>query len=394
MHRSLECNNLPPPPTTPPPPPPPLAEATNSSKEENYLVLSESQLNVLSLNLSEIADKVSPTKYDPVIEIDEETLEVFIGENVEDPSETFVSSSEQSMRFKTPYSRQRRDSKSYVSKQKSFTRRRSGSGRHGSYQELNNSGEISHDVNNVLNFSAANFEAFKLDSESDSGYSSSMSTSVSLGEEIDAAKKLSTSTDIDADELTFVGDDRGGKSSASNLVMSEYTSGSLEHQNTGNVEGQLDSLINGVSSEIGNLDLTKQVREETVVYREEPNLSNGLEEPSTSFILSHNENATPTFHEQENGVEKSSFNLQKDPLDGSALPGRTKTGKRPMLQRRRTTAMSFRPPKQVTVQEGESGIVEMDEAGFLQLLTDFKSLKTQLLKLKRELQEVRSSKKF
>ena len=65
-----------------------------------------------------------------------------------------------------------------------------------------------------------------------------------------------------------------------------------------------------------------------------------------------------------------------------------------MLQRRRTTAMSFRPPKQVTVQEGESGIVEMDEAGFLQLLTDFKSLKTQLLKLKRELQEVRSSKKI
>ena len=56
--------------------------------------------------------------------------------------------------------------------------------------------------------------------------------------------------------------------------------------------------------------------------------------------------------------------------------------------------MSFRPPKQVTVQEGESSIVEMDEAGFLQLLTDFKSLKTQLLKLKRELQEVRSSKKI
>lgn len=394
MHRSLECNSLPPPPTTPPPPPPPLAEATNSSKEENYLVLSESQLNVLSLNLSEIADKVSPTKYDPVIEIDEETLEVFIGENIENSSETFVSSSEQSMRFKTPYSRQRRDSKSYVSKQKSFTRRRSGSGRHGSYQELNNSGDVSHDVNNVLNFSAGNFEAFKLDSESDSGYSSSMSTSVSLGEEIDAAKKLSTSTDIDADDLTFVGDDRGGKSSASNLVMSEYTSGSLEHQNTGNVEGQVDSLINGVSSEIGNLDLTKQVREETVVYREGPNLSNGLEEPSTSFILSHNENVTPTFHEQENGVEKSSFDFQKDPLDGSAPPSRTKTGKRPMLQRRRTTAMSFRPPKQVTVQEGESGIVEMDEAGFLQLLTDFKSLKTQLLKLKRELQEVRSSKKI
>lgn len=391
MHRSLECDILlPPPPTTPPPPPPPLAEATNR-KEENYLVLSESHLNLLSLNLSEIADKVSPTKYDPVIEIDKETLEVFIGENVENSSETFVSNSEQSMRFKTPYSRQRRDSKTYVSKQKSFTRKRSGSGRYDSYQELNNRGDNSHEVNNVLNFSAGNFEAFKLDSESDSGYSSSISTSVSLGEEIDAAKKLNTSTDIDADDLTFVRDDRGGKS---NLVLSEFTSGSLEHQNTGNVEGQLDSLINGVSSEIGSLHLNKQVREETVVYREEPNLSNGLEEPSTSFILSHNENATPTFHEQENGVEKSSFNLQKDPLDGSALPSRAKTGKRPKLQRRRTTAMSFRPPKQVTVQEGESGIVEMDEAGFLQLLTDFKSLKTQLLKLKRELQEVRSSKTF
>ncbi|KAJ7333611.1 hypothetical protein OS493_017154 [Desmophyllum pertusum] len=41
----------------------------------------------------------------------------------------------------------------------------------------------------------------------------------------------------------------------------------------------------------------------------------------------------------------------------------------------------------MTVQEGESDIVEMDEVGFLQMLTDLKSLKTQLLKLKRELQE-------
>ena len=36
----------------------------------------------------------------------------------------------------------------------------------------------------------------------------------------------------------------------------------------------------------------------------------------------------------------------------------------------------------------ESDIVEMDEAGFLQMLTDLKTFKTLLLKLKRELQEV------
>ena len=42
----------------------------------------------------------------------------------------------------------------------------------------------------------------------------------------------------------------------------------------------------------------------------------------------------------------------------------------------------------MAAQEGEGDIVEMDEVGFMQLLTDIKSLKTQLLKLKRELQEV------
>ena len=324
-----------------------------------------------------------------MIEIDEESLEVVIDENIGHSSETVVSNSEQPTRFKTPYSRQRRDSKTYVSKQKSFTRKRSSAGRNDSHREMNNNAEISVDASNVLNFSAGNVEGFKQDSESDSGYSSSMSTSISLNEEIEAVKRHSSSTDVDADDLTFSGDDNVRKGSADNPVMSEFTGNSTLNQNTGNIKERLDSLINGASSGIGSLNLSREVESSnTGIYSQTATVSNGLGKQSASFKLpvTHKE-TIPTVHKEAKELAESQSNLQKQTLDDTALP-RTKTGRRPGLQRRRTTAMSFRPPKQITVHEGESDTVEMDEAGFVQMLTDFKSLKTQLLKLKRELQEV------
>ena len=383
VHRPSD-SSLPPPPTSPPPPLPPPED---NIKNDNYFVLSESKLNVLSHNLSEIADRISPTKYDPVIEIDPESLETLMDENLGPSSEIIVSNSEQPTRFKTPYCRQRRDSKTYVSKQKSFTRRRSYA-RGDTCPELNNNEEISVDASNVLTFPAGNVEAFKQDSESDSGYSSSMSTSVSLSEEIEAAKRLSlengSCTDIEADDLTCSGDDLVRKRSAGNPVMNQRAADSPTlHQNTSNVRERLDSLIHGVSSGIVDLDLNSGGASEQDGHTQKASMTNGLDGLSASFKLSQNEN----IQEKTAELPKSPFHLQKTPLDDSDLP-RTKTGRRPGLLRRRTTLMSFRPPKQMTVQEGESDIVEMDEAGFLQMLTDLKTFKTLLLKLKRELQEV------
>lgn len=326
-------------------------------------------------------------------EIDEESLESLLDENVGSPSETIViSNNEQPVRFKTPYSRQCKDSKTYVSKQKSFTRKRSHVHRD-ACQEPNNNGEISFDVSNVLSFPGGNIEGFKQDNESDSGYSSSMSASISLSEEIEASKRLSfengSSTDVEGDDLTYSRDDDVGKSSVESPGRSESTVGASLYQNTSNIEDRLDSLIHGVSSGIGDLSLNSELGSEMDVNSQRVSMSNGSDEPSTSFKLSHE--SSPALQGSSQGVSdgfaKSPFRLPKAPLDVSELP-KSKTGKRPGLVRRRTTLMSFRPPKQMTVQEGESDIVEMDEAGFLQMLTDLKSFKTQLLKLKRELQEV------
>ena len=325
--------------------------------------------------------------------MDEESLESLLNEDVGSSSETIdISNNEQPVRFKTPYSRQRKDSKTFVSKQKSFTRKRSHA-RRDARQEPNNNGEISFDASNVLSFPGGNIEGFKQDNESDSGYSSSMSASISLSEEIEASKRLSlengSSTDIECDDLTTSRDEHVGKSSVESPGRSESTVGASLHQNTTNIEDRLDSLIHGVSSGIGDLSLNSELPSETDVNSQRVSKSNGSDEPSTSFKLSHdNSPALPGSSQGvSDGFAKSPFCLPKVPSDASELP-KGKTGKRPGLVRRRTTLVSFRPPKQMTVQEGESDIVEMDEAGFVQMLTDLKSFKTLLLKLKRELQEV------
>lgn len=320
-----------------------------------------------------------------MIETDCEPSETLMDDNEGQSLQAAFSNAEQS-RLKTPYARPRRGSKTYVSKQKSFTRRGSqGHHLYSSYQEMTNSEDISVDTTNILTLS--NQEAFKHDSESDSGYSSSMSASISLSEEIEASKRLSLEngsvTDVDTDDLSTGGDDIVRKNSTRPLLR----------QSSSNLEERLDSLIHGMSSEIDKLDLNGEL----TAGKECPSLegvSNTLDESLASFKLSF-----PDDHEKDQPKEKSkelSDNLAKPPFpvknkkmssDDSAL-SRTKSSRRPGVLRRRTTLVSFRPPKQMTVQEGESDIVEMDEAGFLQMLTDVKSLKTQLLKLKRELQEV------
>ena len=325
-----------------------------------------------------------------------EPSETLLDDNKGQSLQATFSNTEQS-HLKTPYARPRRGSKSYVSKQKSFTRRGS-QGYHlsNSHQEMTNNEEISVDATNILALS--NQEAFKHDSESDSGYSSSMSASISLSEEIEASKRLGlengTVTDLDTDDLSTGGDDILRKNSV-DKAMNEISTLPLLRQNSSNLEERLDSLIHGVSSGIDELNLNGEL----TMGKELPSLevvSNSLDESLASFKLPFPEN-----QEKDQPKEKSKEppdNLAKPPCpvqnkkmssDDSVLP-RTKTVRRPGVLRRRTTLVSFRPPKQMTVQEGESDIVEMDEVGFLQMLTDVRSLKTQLLKLKRELQEVSS----
>ena len=369
----------------------------NNLKEEKHVDLSESQLNFISHNLSEIADRISPSKYDIMIETDCEPSMTLMNDNKGHPLQAAVPNAEQSC-LKSPYARPRRGSKTYVSKQKSFTRRGSqGHHLYSSNQEVTNNEDFSVDTTNILTHS--NQEAFKHDSESDSGYSSSMSASISLSEEIEASKRLSlengSATDIDTDDLLTGGDDIVRKNSA-DKAMNECSTHSLLRQNSSNLEERLDSLIHGVSSEIDKLDLNSEL----TTGKKLPSLegvSNTLDESLASFNLSFPEGQGKDQHKEKS--KELSDNLAKPPFpvknkkmssDDSALP-RTKSGRRPGVLRRRTTLVSFRPPKQMTVQEGESDIVEMDEVGFLQMLTDVKSFKTQLLKLKRELQEVRCS---
>nr|XP_058950935.1 myosin-2 heavy chain, non muscle-like isoform X2 [Pocillopora verrucosa] len=365
-----------------------------SVNEEKHTDLSESQLNFLSHNLSEIADKISPSKYDEMNEIDVESLEILKEETLRQSSQAEFPSNEQT-RYKTPYSRRSKDNKSYVSKQKSFTRKRT-QGYHNSHQEVNNNGEVSLDASNVLTLGNA-AETFKHDSESDSGYSSSMSTSISLSDESEASKRLSSgngsATDIDGDEFAVTEDaDRTRKNSLDKEMRNERPAPPLEHRDSSDLQERLDSLIQGVSTGMDDLTLDGGQLTKSDVHSH-GDRSNILEEPSPNFIINftktqEDDQSKTESKEHSNTVVKPPFPLLKGKVssDDSALP-RSKAGKRPGLVRRRTTLVSFRPPKQMAAQEGEGDIVEMDEVGFMQLLTDIKSLKTQLLKLKRELQE-------
>lgn len=366
-----------------------------SVNEEKHTDLSESQLNFLSHNLSEIADKISPSKYDEMNEIDVESLEILKEETLRQSSQAEFPSNEQT-RYKTPYSRRSKDNKSYVSKQKSFTRKRT-QGYHNSHQEVNNNGEVSLDASNVLTLGNA-AETFKHDSESDSGYSSSMSTSISLSDESEASKRLSSgngsATDIDGDEFAVTEDaDRTRKNSLDKEMRNERPAPPLEHRDSSDLQERLDSLIQGVSTGMDDLTLDGGQLTKSDVHSH-GDRSNILEEPLPNFIINftktqEDDQSKTESKEHLNTVVKPPFPLLKGKVssDDSALP-RSKAGKRPGLVRRRTTLVSFRPPKQMAAQEGEGDIVEMDEVGFMQLLTDIKSLKTQLLKLKRELQEV------
>lgn len=368
----------------------PGSKDDNVTKEQ-HSILSESQINMLSFNLWEIADKISPNKYDIESGIGKKTLESLVDGNNEMSSQTFgTCDDEQTSRFKTPYSRQRRGSKTFASRQKSFTRKKLRDN-HDSQLELNNNDGISVDPSKVLSLANCNSDIFKQDSESDSGYSSSMSASVSLSEDIEALKRLSlengSSTDIETDDFMSSKNCNGTTEiSADNHKERTDRASSLSsvYKNAGHVcEDRLNSSPGDKSSNNGDHSF-----KENLVFKSDSQKLNGIDEPSCSSILSH-ENSPPlegNTDEKSNKIINSTSNSQKVSSDDMALP-RTKTGRKLGSLRRRTTLVSFRPPKQMTVMDGESDIVEMDEAGFMQMLTDLKSFKTQLLKLKRELQE-------
>lgn len=369
----------------------PCSKDDNVTKEQ-HSILSESQINMLSFNLWEIADKISPNKYDIESGIGKKTLDSLVDGNNEMSSQTFgTCNDEQTSRFKTPYSRERRGSKTFASRQKSFTRKKLRDN-HDSQQELNNNDGISVDPSKVLSLANCNSDIFKQDSESDSGYSSSMSASVSLSEDIEALKRLSlengSSTDIETDDFMSSKNcnDTTEISEGNHKERTDRASSlSPVYKNASHVcEDRLNSSPGDRS--LNNADHSFK---ENPVFKSDSQKLNGIDETSCSSILSH-ENSPPleeNTDEKSNKIINSTSNSQKVSSDDMALP-RTKAGRKLGSLRRRTTVVSFRPPKQMTVMDGESDIVEMDEAGFMQMLTDLKSFKTQLLKLKRELQEV------
>lgn len=370
----------------------PCSKDDNVTKEQ-HSILSESQINMLSFNLWEIADKISPTKYDIESGKGEKTLESLIDVNNEMSSQAFgTCNDEQTSRFRTPYSRQRRGSKTFASRQKSFTRKKLRDN-HDSHQELNNNDGISVDPSKVLSVANCNSDIFKQDCESDSGYSSSMSASVSLSEDIEALKRLSlengSSTDIETDDfMSSKNCNDATKISADNhkerTDRASSLSSSSVHRNASHV---CEDTLNSSSGD-RSLNNADHSFKENPVFKSDSQKLNGIDEPSCSSISHENSpSLEENTDEKSNKIINSTSNSQRVSSDDMALP-RTKTGRKLGSLRRRTTVVSFRPPKQMTVMDGESDIVEMDEAGFMQMLTDLKSFKTQLLKLKRELQEV------
>ena len=94
-------------------------------------------------------------------------------------------------------------------------------------------------------------------------------------------------------------------------------------------------------------------------------------------------------------TERPSNEVFKEESDGysdsfrvrSLTDSTLKNKKRKPLTRSRSVVI-FKPPRRLCVSETDEGI-QMDESSFLQIMNDIKNMKTCLLKLKRELQEVK-----
>ena len=351
-------------------------EGNDETKSKNlaHLNLTETQLNALSYSLSELAEKISPTKNEFVDEVEWELKTAAEGLGIDRSSSLSRQRGcleQPNTRTKTPYTKTRKNGiKHPLSKQKSFTKGKQLL----SAPNENEGNENSQSVNRVSHQESV-----------ESGYNSSWSSN-SFNED-----KNNADTDIE-EESVF-----------SDSNTDTYDAQAIETK-ISDVEKRINSLILGRrASELGTTEVKPSSKENSHENVDKP-LEN-KESMDTSSKTTQNEGAgvIPGEHNEgdekspgssaksENELKKSPFQVhkvRKTSLDDITTSAQKPT--RPGLVRRRTTLVTFRAPRKTSAfsEVDDSGVLEIDEAGFVQCLTDVRSMKTMLLKLKRELQEV------
>lgn len=361
-----------------------------------HLNLTETQLNALSYSLSELAEKISPTKNEFVDEVEWELKTATEGSGIDRSSSLSRRTEPSNSRTKTPYTKSSKHGMKHpLSKQKSFNK-----GKQLLSNEFNDKSQFGSRVSHQESV--------------ESGYNSSWSSN-SFNED-----KYNADTDIE-EESVF-----------SDSNTDKYDAHALETK-ISDVEKRINSLIIGRrASELGKTDAKSPSEEKENASKTESTDSNNetTQNEDTDVKLSSEEKQTKTkplennesesnkdatqngvaevtaSDENKNDIVKSPGNslangeneLKKSPfqvhkvrktsLDDITTKAQKPT--RPGLVRRRTTLVTFRPPRKTSAfnEVDDSGVLEIDEAGFVQCLTDVRSMKTMLLKLKRELQEV------
>ncbi|XP_031556992.1 protein MLP1 homolog isoform X2 [Actinia tenebrosa] len=395
---------------------------------EKHLNLSETQLNVLSYSLSELADKISPSKTDYFDDEEWDTkqkLETVVTERRNSLGRSKMAGDDivSVPHSKSPYSRKvQAETKPYLSKQKSFNKKKplvTSNELNLSDDDKTRSSEIQTDKKDSIDKEELMSKAASPSHQEsmESGYNSSWSTS-SLSEDFKTSK-CSTDTDADVD-LRDLNDQtlKDGTDDVDEQLKNETSAAHYEkalQKKISDVEKRINSLILGgnpidldtsgaednsdknssQSQELVDKTISNNCAEDLKDEKDET-LTNGFQEESHE-LKDFNQNVriekSKTLGRSRDVdqeiSQKSPFHMlkvRKASLDESRVDPKPK---RPGLVRRRTTLVTFRAPRHASAfnEVDDSGVLEIDEAGFVQCLTDVRAMKTMLLKLKRELQE-------
>ena len=384
----------------------PNSEVLKEIQAANVLSLSESQLNMLSYNLSEIAAKISPSQYSSTC--------VFKFEPVaEDEESSFrhrLCSFDRTKHshIKPPYIRKNDETKSAFAKPKIFKTKVETETF--PYQptpkHLSKANDASGDENCTETGSDAltSCSPAKLESK-DSGYSSSGTwSSFSLDENFkldlkdednEELRELFADLNVQEKSSTRACDREEQQVLPPNIAAkrktfrSEYLNKTLY-----DVHDRLELLIRGKGDGYRSLNTDEMA----VNNSQKPLKSKDCKDGDRLEI---DEDETFSKNSLVNG-EKSELRklpfclavVGKQPLDDLGERRRLlPQGKVPQGKglKRRSTITSFRPPRSMEARQNEEGVVSIDEAGYMTCMNDIKTVKTMLLKLKRELQEVGES---
>lgn len=366
----------------------PNSEVLKGIQAASVLTLSEFQLNTLSYNLSELADRISPSQYNStrVFQFEEAAVEK------EGLHRNRLSSFDRAKHshIKPPYLRKSKDTKLSFAKPKVFKSKVEAET--SQYQPVerqqskpvDTSGEESSVETGGENSSDSS--AAKLESK-DSGYGSSGTwSSFSLDDNFkrdlkngDNQELRDEFVDLNLRDKCSSRDREGQPLSPGNISAQRKNSGGeILNKTISNVQDRLELLIQGKVEKHRSFD------------------SDGTADSTSDNTLRSKDSETDDKEAKRQGKiiaknilvngKQITNKTYKQSLDGVVEGSRR--GPQGNVLQRRSTVTSFRPPRTMEARQCEEGVVSMDEAGYMTFINDMKYMKTMLLKLKRELQEV------